>query len=172
MAGCARWLGRIGKTIMVLLLGAGFASPVLGGSVDPGSWVKSDLVTVRDGRLVYDHHSLCAMRDAAATPSERVLVHIEAVAPEDAISRDQFVALVQRMEAVYLMGIGEGWRPGASALSMAQILDCRARLNPSEAAPLEMSIVVNDAGFEATFSDRRAGTTSTHAETWAEAFRP
>lgn len=172
MVGCAGWLGRIWKTTAVLLLGAGFASPVLGDSVDPGSWVKSDLVVEQEGRLVYDHHSLCVMRDAAATPAERVLVHIAAVAPKDAISRDQFVALVQRMEAVYLMGVGEGWRPGASALSMAQILDCRPRVAMSEEAMLEMSIVVDAGGFQATFSDRIAGTTSKHAETWPEAFRP
>jgi hypothetical protein len=101
MTGCTRWLGWIAKTIMMSLLCAGIASPVVAGSVDPESWVKSDLVAVRDGRLVYDHHSLCVMRDAAAKPSERVLVHIEA-----------------------------------------------------------------------TFSDRLAGTTSKHAETWPEAFRP
>ncbi len=172
MIGGKRSLGRIGKTMAVLLLAAGFATPVLGDSVDPGSWVKSDLVVERDGRLVYDHHSLCAMRDAAATPAERVLVHISAVAPEEAISRDQFVALVQRMEAVYLMGIGQGWRPGASALAMAQILDCRPRVAISEEAMLEMSIVVDAGGFQATFSDRLAGTSSKHAETWPEAFRP
>ena len=166
------WLSRIGAAIMVGLLGAGFASPALAGSVDPSRWVKSDLVIVRDGRFVYDHHSLCTMRDAAATPSERALVHVEAVAPQDAISRDQFVALVQRMESVYLMGIGEGWRPGASALSMAGILDCRARTDASEKAMHEMSIVVDAAGFVATFRDRLAGTTSKHAETWPEAFRP
>lgn len=164
------WRIRAG---LALLLGlSGLASPVRAGSVDPDRWVESDLVQQRDGRLVYDHHSLCAMRDALAKPSERALVHVRAGAPVEAISRDQLVALVVRLEAVTLMGIGERWRPGTSALRMSQILDCRPRVGVTEEAVLEVSIVVEASGFEATFDDRLAGTVSKHAETWSEAFRP
>ncbi len=164
------WRIRAG---LALLLGlSGLASPVRAGSVDPARWVGSDLVQQKDGRLVYDHHSLCTVRDELAKPSERALVHVQAVAPAEAISRDQLVALIVRLESVTLMGVGERWRPGTSALRMSQILDCRSRVDVTEEAALEVSIVVEAGGFEATFKDRLAGTVSKHAETWREAFRP
>jgi hypothetical protein len=61
----------------------------------------------------------------------RLLKNNSATAPVDAMSRDQLIALIQRMEAVFLMSIGQGSRPTATAFSMASILDCRARPSPA-----------------------------------------
>ena len=148
------------------------AMPPMGRSVDPAVWAKSPLLEEREGQYFYDHYSACGMRDAGAQPEERALVRIQGSAAIEAMSRDQLVALIQRMEAVFLMGIGEGWRPGASAMTMAQILDCRPRKRPGRAPDLELAIQVSAGGFEATFSDHRSNSVSKHSETWQEAFRP
>lgn len=141
-------------------------------SVDPDAWVKSELVSLERDVYRYDHFSACSMKGEDPDPAERALVRITARAPRSAISRDQFVALVQRMEAVFLMSVGESWRPGTSAMTLAAILDCRPRREPTEAASRALEIVVSPGGFEAIFTDRSTGTTSKHSETWPEAFRP
>lgn len=146
-------------------------APAKARSVDPESWVKSDLIQISADTYSYDHHHFCSLKGEAADASHRVLVRVTASAPTSAISRDQFVALIQRMEAVYLMGIGEGWRPGMSAMETAGVLDCRPRLDPGEVATQTMEITVTKDGFSAAFTDRASGVTSHHIETWPEAFR-
>ncbi len=159
-------------------------------SVDPMRWVQADLVERNDGTYRYDHYNACRMKPAAVptTTSETTppdvdrrvdepvslpaLVHVIATAPVGAISRDQFVALVQRMESVYLMSIGEAWQPGTTAMEMAQRLDCRPRPAPTRAPTTEIVIEVSGRGFVSTFRDLRSGVSSRHAETWPEAFRP
>jgi hypothetical protein len=141
-------------------------------SVEPTLFIRSNLVREQAGSFEVNHDSLCVMRDAEARASERARVRVYATAPAGVISRDQLVALVTRLESVFLMGIGEVWRPGATAMTMAQILDCRPRRSSSGDADQEMRIVVTTQGFEATFLNHRSGASSSHSETWAEAFRP
>lgn len=141
-------------------------------SVDPAAWVKADLLVVENGTYVYDHVSECAMRDAAATPAERAFARVRASAPRDAMSRDQLLALVQRMESVFYMSIGQGYRPTATAMTMASILDCRPRPDSTQSIRHELTLEITETGFVSRFVDHETGAKSTHAETWAEAFRP
>jgi hypothetical protein len=76
------------------------------------------------------------------------------------------------MEAVFVMSIGQGSRPTATAFSMASILDCRARPSPAGTPQHELVREVGEDGFSSTFIDHTTGMNSTHAETWGEAFRP
>lgn len=154
-----------------------FVACLMGGpadaqSVDPDAWAKTDLLRVTDGRYVYDHFSECSMRDEAAKPDERVLARVRATAPVDAMSRDQLVALIQRMEAVFYYGIGQGYRPSATAMELASIIDCRPRPGAKAAPQHELRLEIGDTGFQSTFLDHVKGTTMTHGETWVEAFRP
>jgi hypothetical protein len=168
--GWRRSLGSIGIFLMITACAHGGASDAQ--SVDPASWAKTDLLVEVDGQYVYDHASECSMRDEAATSDERVLARTLATAPIDAMSRDQLIALIQRMEAVFLMSIGQGFRPTATALSMASILDCRARPSPAGTPQHELVLEVGEDGFSSTFIEHTTGMKSTHAETWGEAFRP
>ena len=155
-----------------MLTGAAGATDPAPRSVDPDSWAQADLIAEEGGTLVYDHSKECVMRDAKAAPDERARIRVRARAPREAMSRDQLVALVQRMEAVFLMSVGQGWRPEATAMEMASILDCRERPNPQEGPDRELLLEVTDGGFGATFVDHGTGTRSRHGETWEEAFRP
>lgn len=168
--GWRRSLGSIGIFLMIAACAHGGASDAQ--SVDPASWAKTDLLLEVDGQYVYDQASECSMRDEAATSDERVLARTLATAPVDAMSRDQLIALIQRMETVFLMSIGQGFRPTATALSMASILDCRARPSPTRMPQHELVLEVGEDGFSSTFIDHTTGMRSTHAETWVQAFRP
>jgi hypothetical protein len=167
-----KWIGSLSIGVAWLTLTAASGARAESEAVEPTSFARSELVRVQAGVFEIDHESLCTMRDTDAKPSERARVRVYATAPAQAISRDQLVALVTRLESVFLMGIGEAWRPGSTAMTMAQILDCRPRQSPSADADQELRIVVSADGFEATFLNRRTGTSSSHSETWAEAFRP
>ena len=112
------------------------------------------------------------MRDEAATADERVLAHVRATAPRDAMSRDQLVALIQRMEAVFLYGIGQGFRPEATALAMASIIDCRPRPGSKADPHHELILEIGHSGFRSSFLDHVKATKLDHGETWVEAFRP
>ncbi|MFK7894659.1 MAG: hypothetical protein AB8G23_02425 [Myxococcota bacterium] len=164
----ATWRGAL--WIVVVLFGlSGSASAQ---SVDPEGWVKSELLVLEDGVYTYDHKVECAIRDAAAKPDERAFARVRATAPQDAISRDQLIALVQRMESVFLMSIGQGFRPDATAMEMASVLDCRPRPGTKARITRELTIDVSETGFVSKFIDHDSGAASRHAETWAEAFRP
>lgn len=155
-----------------MLVGSVGATGSGSNSVEPDAWAQADLLVEEEGSFVYDHSKECAMRDAKAAPDERARIRVRARAPRDAMSRDQLVALVQRMEAVFLMSVGQGWRPQATAMEMASILDCRERPNPQASPDRELLLEVADGGFGATFVDHATGVHSRHAETWEEAFRP
>jgi hypothetical protein len=117
-------------------------------SVEPTLFIRSNLVREQAGSFEVNHDSLCVMRDAEAKTSERARVRVYATAPAEVISRDQLVALVTRLESVFLMGIGEAWRPGATAMTMAQILDCRPRRSSSGDADQEKGSAAYQTDFD------------------------
>ena len=162
-----RWAAAVGLLLSGLLGPSASAQ-----SVDPEAWARTDLLVVEGDTYVYDHFTECAMRDEGARAEERILAHIRATAPRDAMSRDQLVALIQRMEAVFLFGIGQGFRPEATALAMASILDCRPRPGSKAPPQHELILEIGHTGFRSTFLDHVKGTKLHHGETWVEAFRP
>jgi hypothetical protein len=157
---------------LLALSACAFGGPASAQSVDPETWVKADLLIEVDGGYVYDHVSECAMRDEAAKPTERAVARVRAKAPHNAMSRDQLIALVQRMESVFFMSIGQGFRPSATAMMMASIIDCRPRPNSTQDAHHELILEITETGFVSTFVNHATDAKSTHAETWVEAFRP
>lgn len=177
-----RWVALLGAALAPLIAGAGAGaeSPIdptvederpYGRAVDPDRWVASDLVNTDEGRLLWDHAATCTLRRADGE-SPRARIRTLASAPAGVVSRDQFVALVQRMETAYLLALAEGWAPGTSAMGLVATLDCRPRLDAPPEPDVEISISIDAAGFRSTLRDLRADTRSTHAETWPEAFRP
>jgi hypothetical protein len=146
--------------------------PLLGQSVGAQEWrqqLKSDVVTLRAGKMVYEEVGLFKLNVPGFQPAQfQVKVHGEA--PQGGlVSRDNLVALTtSTFTTVFITALAEGYQVTAS--QFMQGLDYTELKSAIGTPDMELNLVMTNEGMQLEVVNTSSGQRTRQTMTWDEVF--
>jgi hypothetical protein len=156
--------------ILAVAISLGFT--LAGGSSSAASRsekLKEDLVSVRDGKLVYEDVSLCQIKDPTgadrpAGPKFQLRSYSEA-ANTGFISRDHFLIHTFFVNTFFVVGLSNQMLPLTPSQAI-QALDCESLSSPIGSPDFEIITHFTPEGYQAEFVDKASGKRTLSTEIW------
>lgn len=127
----------------------------------------SDLVRVQDRKFIYDDVALCMLAPPGG-PASKLQIRSHAEAPSQGVmSRDQFVALISRIETEIALGMADAI-PGIRPSQALDALQCAPLAATIGNADVEVVTTVTAEGLQIEIKDTRSGQTRRVSNTWRD----
>lgn len=155
--------------VLVVLILAGFLVPPAAAQQDWKQQLAKELVTIKDGKMVYEEYDLAKITLPDYQPVQLQLkIHSEAPA-NGVISRDNFVALTSSLTLVtFYTAYAQTYK--VPALQFLQAVDF-TELTASIGTPdIELNLFMTDEGLQFEWVNTADGKRNRWTSTWAEVY--
>jgi hypothetical protein len=158
------------SVILAVAISLGF---ILAGAsssaASPSEKLKEDLVSVRDGKFVYEDLRLCQIKDPTGAdrptgPKFQLRSYSEA-ANTGFISRDVFLMHTLFVKMYFVVGLANRMLSLTPSQAI-QALDCEPLSSPIGSPDFEIITHFTPEGYQAEFVDKASGKRTHSTETW------